>query len=291
MGIKLTEKELELIKDLPTYEKVDLKNLMDKVKAVPGGEVDVSDVETVLENMGIELTDKELSELMNNLPVDRGKIDASKMDKVLGNMGMNLTEKELEDLVQNLPVDVNGKVELKKVMNEVKPFTGEKVDSSKLESVLGNMGIELMQNECLNLQKTLPINADGKVHQRRLMKSIMSLKQGKVDVNKLDTLLENMGIEITEKEFMDLTKRLPYDANRKVQLNRLMEELDTVLVKSLFQGPFARRTHRTQHIVTLTVRFRPLERQELEAEAVIVVWWWCRETRAATPRRPASALI
>lgn len=35
-----------------------------------GEEIDVNDVEMVLENMGIELTDKELSELVNNLPVD-----------------------------------------------------------------------------------------------------------------------------------------------------------------------------------------------------------------------------
>lgn len=35
-----------------------------------GEEVDVNDMETVLGNMGIELTDKELSGLMNNLPVD-----------------------------------------------------------------------------------------------------------------------------------------------------------------------------------------------------------------------------
>lgn len=35
-----------------------------------GEEVGVSDLEAVLRNMGIELTNKELSELVNNLPVD-----------------------------------------------------------------------------------------------------------------------------------------------------------------------------------------------------------------------------
>lgn len=34
-----------------------------------------------------------------------GKIDSSKVDAVLGNMGMDLTEKELKDVTQNLPVD------------------------------------------------------------------------------------------------------------------------------------------------------------------------------------------
>lgn len=35
-----------------------------------GEEVDVNDMKIILGNMGIELTDKELAELVNNLPVD-----------------------------------------------------------------------------------------------------------------------------------------------------------------------------------------------------------------------------
>lgn len=33
------------------------------------------------------------------------KIDVSQLDTVLGNMGMHLTEEELKDLAQSLPVD------------------------------------------------------------------------------------------------------------------------------------------------------------------------------------------
>lgn len=39
--------------------------------------------------------------------------------------------------------------------------------------------------------------------------------EGNVDVNKLDTLLENMGISIKEEEFMDLIERLS-DAGKHV---------------------------------------------------------------------------
>ncbi|XDA81031.1 hypothetical protein R6Z07F_011008 [Ovis aries] len=207
-------------------------------------------METVLGNMGIELTDKELSELVNNLPVDKGKvyqkrllngikflkggkIDSSKVYSVLENMGMNLTEKELKDLTQNLPVDVNGKVDLEKVMNEVKPFSGDKVDTSKLENVLGNLGIKLTSNERLNLLETLPVNADGKVYQKRLMKGIKSLKRGSIDVNKLDTFLESMGINITEEEFMDLIEKLPCDDEEKIKVDTVMKELSTVLGKQI----------------------------------------------------------
>nr|XP_054393160.1 uncharacterized protein LOC100445724 isoform X3 [Pongo abelii] len=249
MGIELTDKEHnQLLKTLPidANGKVSLNTLLKDVKHNKREEVDVDDMKTILGNMGIELTDKELTELVNNLPVDDGKvyqkrlldgikflrggkIDSSKVDMVLGNMGINLTEKELEDLTQNLPVDVNGKVDLEKLMNEMKYFTGDKVDTNKLKSVLGNLGIELMPNEHLNLLKTLPVNGDGKVYQKRLMKGIKSLEQGNVDVNKLDTLLESMGIKITEEEFMDLTERLPDDSEKKVKLNKLIKELSAVL--------------------------------------------------------------
>ncbi|XP_032176036.1 EF-hand calcium-binding domain-containing protein 3 isoform X1 [Mustela erminea] len=247
MEVKLTEQELNLLKDLLSgSKKVDLKNLMDKVEAVTGEEFDVNDIGAILRNMGIELTDEELSQLMKTLPVDNGKvyqrrlldgikflkggkIDSSKVDAVLENIGMDLTEKELKDITQNLPVDVKGKVDLEKLMNEVKSFWGGKVDTSKLGSVLENWGIELTPNELSNLVKTLPLDADGKVYQKRLMKGIKSLKQGDVNVNKLDTLLENMGISIKEKEFMDLIERLPEADKGKVKLNTLMEELRTAL--------------------------------------------------------------
>lgn len=91
---------------------------------------------------------------------------------------------------------VKGKVDLERLMNEVKSFS-----------------------------------ADGKVYLKRLMKDIKSLKRGNVDVNKLDTLLENMGISIKEREFMDLIERLPDADEGKVKLNTLMEELSTVLAE------------------------------------------------------------
>ncbi|XP_029782924.1 uncharacterized protein LOC115281646 [Suricata suricatta] len=251
MDMRLTEKELSLLKDLlGASKKVDLKTLMDNVEAITGEEIDVNDMETVLGNMGIELTDKELSQLVKNLQVDNGKIyqrrlldgikflkggkiDSSKVDEVLRNMGMDLTENELKDVMQNLPVNVKGKVDLEKLMNEVKSFTGDKVDANRLESVLKDLGVELTPNEHLNLLKTLPLDAHEKVYKKRLMKGIKSLKRGSVDVKKLDTLLENMGISITEEEFMDLIERLPDDDQGKVQLNTLMEELSSSLGKQV----------------------------------------------------------
>ncbi|XP_054545703.1 EF-hand calcium-binding domain-containing protein 3 isoform X3 [Talpa occidentalis] len=248
MGIELTDKEhKQLWKSLPIDGdgKVSLKQLLKEVKAKKRGKVNVKDLGPVLEGMEIKLTEQELDllkdhlsayekvdlkNLMNKIEtVTGGKIDSRKLDTALASMGINLTKKELKDLTQNLPVDANGKINLEKVMNEVKPFSGHKVDTNKLESILENLGIEFTPNEHSNLLKTLPIDADGKVHLKKLMKAIKSLKLGKVDVNRLDTFLEHMGISITEKEFMDLIERLPVDDDGKVKLNTLIEELNAIL--------------------------------------------------------------
>ncbi|XP_035920246.1 uncharacterized protein LOC115508163 [Lynx canadensis] len=216
MEVKLTEKELNLLKDLLRgSKKVDLQKLMEKVEAVTDGKV-------------------YRRRLLDGIKfLKGGKIDSSKVDEVLGAMGMDLTEKELKDIMQNLPVNVKGKVDLEKLMNEVKSFSGDKVDANRLQSVFENLGIKLTPNEHLNLLKTLPLDADGKLYKKRLMKGIKSLKRGSVDVNKLDTLLENMGISITEGEFMDLIERLPDDDKGKVKLDTLIEELSSVLGKQV----------------------------------------------------------
>lgn len=43
-------------------------------------------------------------------------------------------------------------------MEAASAFTGEKVEASDLKNVLGNMGIEITEEEQLMLSKTLPIS-------------------------------------------------------------------------------------------------------------------------------------
>ncbi|XP_040604006.1 uncharacterized protein LOC110340833 [Mesocricetus auratus] len=252
LNIKLTEKELEQTKEILSvgHKKVGLGKLLDTIQSVTGKEVDVHDVDKVLGDMGIELTDAQLSKIMNNVPVDDGKVylrrmldsmqffkggkvDSSRVDTVLGNMGITLSQNELEDLIKNLNIDENGKAELRRVMSEAKPFTGQTVDTNRRQNVLDRFDIELNPYEYSRLLNMLPVNDNGKVFQKRLAKGMKSLNEGSVDINTLDTFLENMGIEITEKEFMDLTKRLPGTADGKVKLNDLMEELNVVLGESI----------------------------------------------------------
>ncbi|XP_029402007.1 uncharacterized protein LOC115065364 [Mus pahari] len=252
LNIKLTEEELDLAKDAlkDGQKEVELRKLVDQIESITGNEVDVSKVDKMLEEMGIELSDSEFLKLMNNVPVDDGKVylrrlmdsmtivkdgkvDSSGLSTLLGNMGVNLTQRETEDLKKTLQLDENHKAEVKRVINEAKVFTGQKVDTNKLQSVLERYGIKLNPDEVAKLLSTLPVDDDEKVFQKRLLKGVTSLDEATVDVNKLDTFLENMGIEITEKEFEDLTDTLTGTSDGKVKLNSVMENLTTILGDSV----------------------------------------------------------
>ncbi|XP_048223219.1 uncharacterized protein LOC125366510 isoform X2 [Perognathus longimembris pacificus] len=269
MGFELTEKELDSVtENLPVNSdgKVDLNEVIDEVKAIIGEEINIHDVKDVLENIGIELTDKECLELLEKLPIHaheiiyqnrllegiktfgEGKIEASKLDTVLRTMGIDLTAEELQDLEQSLPVSVDGKIDVKKVMDEAKDFIGDKVDIKILEDVLRKMGIELADKEYAKLIKTLPLSDDGRVHPIRALKEITSLKingqvdlmkvidgvaaitGGKVAINDVKTVLEDMGIELKDKELLELETSLVFDDDEKIFQNRLLEGVQSLKV-------------------------------------------------------------
>uniref|UniRef100_UPI0010A25ACA uncharacterized protein LOC114675868 n=1 Tax=Macaca mulatta TaxID=9544 RepID=UPI0010A25ACA len=187
------------------------------------GEVDFNDLENVLQNMGIELTSREHLELEKLLPIDaNGKIYKNRLlncvkgikelqvnvhdiDSILGNMAFKLTAEELNDLTPNLPV--NGKVDIK-----------------NLKTVLDNMGIKLTDKELEDLTQSLPVGADNKVALKALEDEVKAFT-GKVDIKNLKTVLDNMGIKLTDKELEDLTQSLPVGADNKVALKALEDEV------------------------------------------------------------------
>ncbi|XP_045155411.1 uncharacterized protein LOC123522714 [Echinops telfairi] len=229
MGIKLSDKELkDLVQSLPVDvdEKTSLETLMNKVQVFTGDKVDSGNLKNVLKNMGIELTDKEQEQLMKSLPTDgtgkvyqhrlmrgvkffkEGKLDLNNLENSLENMGLRLTEEEMKNLSDNLQVDANGKVALKDVMEGIKATTGGDVDGKDVKRILGNMGIELTDTESLELIQKLPFDDDNKVFKNRLLRSPKFFIGGKVNVNNLDTVLDNMGVKLSDKELEDLTQNI-----------------------------------------------------------------------------------
>uniref|UniRef100_M3XVI9 Uncharacterized protein n=1 Tax=Mustela putorius furo TaxID=9669 RepID=M3XVI9_MUSPF len=138
-------------------------------------------------------------------------VKANNLDNVLENLGIELTEKEREDLTENLPPDANGKIGFKNVMEAMETVTGGEVDVSDVGNVLEDMGVTVTDKECGELVKNLPVNADGKVYKNRLLDGLKSLRGGVVNVNKLDSVLRTMGWKLTEDEIKDLKCNLPTD--------------------------------------------------------------------------------
>nr|XP_058140993.1 uncharacterized protein LOC131275137 [Dasypus novemcinctus] len=153
-----------------------------------GKVVDINDVKITLEKMGVELTEKQCLELVRNLPF-------ADDDKIYQN--------RLIEGVKSLKV--HKKISLETLMNKVKAFIGEKVDSRDLKNVLGSLGIELTDDEQEKLLKTLPV--DG----------------GNVHVNNLDNTQENLGLKLTEEELVKLSENLQVDAKGNVDLKEVMD--------------------------------------------------------------------
>ncbi|KAM4843257.1 EF-hand calcium-binding domain-containing protein 13-like [Thomomys bottae] len=182
-GLKVSPPEEELQNSIPvdTKAETDLKPLADTGEVT--SEVDFSDLENVIKNMGIELTPREPLELEKLLRIDaNGKIDTNKLmscvetirgsqvdihdiDSFLGNMALKFTMTEPSDLSSDLVVDERGKIDtsgMKKVpeIMEIEPedkdpwkmvkdqlMNGQKIDVNNLDSILGRMEIKLSEEE------------------------------------------------------------------------------------------------------------------------------------------------
>ncbi|XP_071460055.1 EF-hand calcium-binding domain-containing protein 3 isoform X15 [Marmota flaviventris] len=246
--INLKKKEILTLKEhLPVDDKgkTDLNVLMNEVKTITGKKIHTGDLKNVLKKMGIEITNNEYKKLLKTLPISAdkkifekelmegvksfrgGKVGICDLRNVLQNTGFSLEPKEIKDLQAHIPVTEDEKVELDVLMDAAKHFMGKKVETSDLKNVLGNMGIRITEKEQLKLLKTLPISTDGTVYIKRLLDGLKPLKGKRVHVSKLETLLENLELELEEEEYEDLLNHLPIDENKSVGLKVVMDAAKT----------------------------------------------------------------
>ncbi|XP_078011874.1 EF-hand calcium-binding domain-containing protein 3 [Phascolarctos cinereus] len=264
MGIILTGEYQDLLKHLPidALGKINKKNIMNAMQNLSGGNVNINNLENVLGNLGIKLTDSEIEELLNNLPVDadgmitlkkvmdnvksiKENIDAQNLENFLKDMGITLTEEEYQDLLKHLPIDANGKVKLKNVMNALKNLSAtgrvdlnklmdnvksikENIDVQNLKNFLKDMGITLTEDEYQDLLKHLPADDKGKINKKNIMNAVKTLHGGNVNISNLDRVLENLGIKLTDQEIEELLNNLPVDADGKVALNKIMDNMKSI---------------------------------------------------------------
>ncbi|VCW76875.1 unnamed protein product [Gulo gulo] len=102
------------------------------------------------------------------------------------------------------------------------------VDVNKLDTVLGNMGMSLTEEELKDLTQNLSENVDGKVAMEQVMDAVKSFTGEKVDLDNLENVLRNMGIELTAPEYTKLVKALPVSDEGKVYQNRILEAMKSL---------------------------------------------------------------
>ncbi|XP_029782926.1 uncharacterized protein LOC115281647 [Suricata suricatta] len=153
-----------------------------------------------------------------------GRILENKLEPILEDLNYNLENKEVKDLRNHLKVDDNGRISLKPFMNTANLFSGGKINASDTQLYLENVGIELTVTESQDLLNILPLDDNNKVYKNRLMDGVKTYRGGKVNVNKIDDALENMGFPLEEEEIEELCNRLPIDGE---EIN--YEDLENIL--------------------------------------------------------------
>ncbi|XP_077710089.1 uncharacterized protein LOC144286878 isoform X4 [Canis aureus] len=99
-------------------------------------------------------------------------------------------------------------------MSGIKSLSGGMVDVNKLDTVLGSMGMSLTEEELKDLTQNLPENVDRKVDLKQVMDAVKSFTGEKVDINNLENLLRNMGIELADTEYTKLVKARPLSGEK-----------------------------------------------------------------------------
>ncbi|XP_074915915.1 EF-hand calcium-binding domain-containing protein 3 [Chelonoidis abingdonii] len=270
MGIYLMNEELQEALRHVTVDadgKVYLSKFLQGVRALrrfshsEGKKVDIRDLDSLLTEMGMHLTQKELQEVLKLVIVDgdgkinvsdftknvistrraskaeRDRVATSHLDSILGNIGIFLTEEELQEALKHTEIDAEGKVNLSEFMKSVQRLSeaeGEKVDVDNLDSILANMGIHLTAEEFQKALGGVTCGADGKVELKHFMKSVMGTwwtsqcERDLVDLQNLDCILDSMGVHLTDEELQEVLTHATVDANGKVNLGKFMKGMKTI---------------------------------------------------------------
>ncbi|XP_039372971.1 EF-hand calcium-binding domain-containing protein 3 isoform X2 [Mauremys reevesii] len=270
MGIYLTNEELQEALRHVTVDadgKVYLSKFLQGVRALrrfshsEGKRVDIRDLDSLLAEMGMHLTQEELQEVLKHVIVDgdgkvnvsdftknvistrraskaeRDRVATSHLDSILGNMGIFLTEEELQEALKHTEIDAEGKVNLSEFMKSVQRLSeaeGEKVDVDNLDSILANMGIHLTAEEFQKALGGVTRGADGKVELKHFMESVMGTRRPSqcerdtVDLQNLDSILDSMGVHLTNEELQEVLTHATVDANGKVNLGEFMKGVKTI---------------------------------------------------------------
>ncbi|XP_039187558.1 reticulocyte binding protein 2 homolog b-like isoform X3 [Crotalus tigris] len=232
--------------------------------------VPVKNLNSILENMGINLTEKEMKKALEQVTVDDGmvnlneftrnlrvlqelpqpngdtkeKVAVEDVNSLLSNMEIHLTKEQLQEALKNVTVDENEKVKMNELIESVTKTQGQsqadmdQIHVSNLDTVLTNMGIYLTDNEIKEGLNSAAPDEDGNVNLNDFMEGVKNMKLilsaggQAIKTDELSSSLTRMGLNITEEETQEALKPIILDDNDEVDMKNVLQNI------MLMQRPF-----------------------------------------------------
>ncbi|KAL7977056.1 hypothetical protein Chor_009005 [Crotalus horridus] len=108
-------------------------------------------------------------------------------------------------------------LDMEKAVKTLKSIKQDKIECEDLDSIMHALGLQLSQDEMQKALKYVTTNADGTLSMKDFMFALTNNRRfseadrNRVPVKNLNSILENMGINLTEKEIKKALEQVTVD--------------------------------------------------------------------------------
>ncbi|KAH0626928.1 hypothetical protein JD844_002231 [Phrynosoma platyrhinos] len=164
------------------------------------------------------------------------KIDVGELESMLNYLGIDLNKMEFQKALKSTSVDENGKVNFKEFLvnvmdNErfskssavhdvyrlISVVDNDKVEVSQMKDVLDAIGITLTKEEMKEVQKNIPVDK-----MEEAMKTMNSIKQDKANIEELESIARRMDIHLSPDEIQQALKYVSKNEDDTVSVKDFM---------------------------------------------------------------------
>nr|XP_020653629.1 uncharacterized protein LOC110081351 isoform X3 [Pogona vitticeps] len=247
LGIHLTNEEFQQIVDAIDIDSGGMINLKEFLLAL-------SKTQRFMDSMALHSAIEAFGRIKSE------KVDTRELETIVSNLGINLSNPEFQKALKNTSVDEGGRANFKEFLvnvmdNErfyelsaihdvytlVSRVKNDKVEVSHLEDVLAAIGITLNKEEMKDVMKNIMVDEDGKVTLKEFvnvllqtqqfstavemegaLKAMQSIKQDKVNIEDLDSIMYTMGLNLSPNEIQQALKYVVQNVDGTVSLRDFM---------------------------------------------------------------------
>ncbi|KAF7239170.1 EF-hand calcium-binding domain-containing protein 13 [Varanus komodoensis] len=246
-------------------DSVALHSVVEAFSKIRDEKIDINELESVLGCLGITCNSEEIQKALQTIPVDENgkvhfkdflvnltssehfsepaavhdvysfidivdddKVEVSQLKDVLAAIGITLTKEEMKEALKNMTVDSDGKVNLKEFMKGL-PKT------RRFSTAVG----KYKTNQCCHVGavymficvENLAYIGSSLCHHlffaelEGAMETIHRIKQNKVKIEELDSIMQTMGLHLFPDEITEALKYVTKDADGSVNIQDFLFSL------------------------------------------------------------------